>query len=83
MNLLGLIKTAGMDAVGATNPVTVMFGTITKTNPLEVDVEERFTLPEDFLVVTETAKELTTNDKVVLLRVQGGQQFVVIDKVVE
>lgn len=93
----------------AQNPVHILFGTVTKTNPLEVNVEQKFTLTEDFLVLTERLtpyeeKEhthssangetappskpliirvgLKSGDKVLLLRMQGGQQFVVLDKVV-
>ncbi|GAD14191.1 hypothetical protein GBL_2408 [Geobacillus kaustophilus GBlys] len=42
-------------------------------------------LTEEFLVVTEQAEQanLKGGDKVILLRVQGGQQFVVLDKVVK
>ena len=81
----------------SSNPVAVMFGTVTKTNPLEVNVEQRFTLTRDFLVLTERLTEYKTTiagqevvirkglqagDKVILLRVQGGQQYIVWDRVV-
>lgn len=82
MALINLIKQASLGAVGASNPVAVMFGTVTKANPLEVNVEQRFTLTRDFLVVADKAKNLVPDDKVILLRVQGGQQYVVLDKVV-
>lgn len=83
MSMLDIIRKAGAGAVEAGQPVAVMFGTATKTNPLEVNVEQRLTLSEDFLIVTDRAKEsINAGDGVVLLRVQGGQQFVVLDKVV-
>ncbi|EHQ92131.1 DUF2577 domain-containing protein [Desulfosporosinus youngiae] len=114
-SLLDVIKAAGIDAVGASNPVNVMFGEILTISPLSVKVDQRFTLPADFLIVPEsltryevdlthshqytddgssrtTATALTTKliirpglkvgDKVLLLRVQGGQKFVILDKVV-
>lgn len=97
MALVSLIKQASMGAYNASNPVAVMFGTVTKTNPLEVNVEQRFTLTRDFLVLTERLTEYRTTvdgneiiirrglqagDKVLLLRIQGGQQYVVLDRVV-
>lgn len=111
MNLIDAIKKAGLDAVEASNPVNIMFGEVTKANPLEVNVDQRFTLTEDFLVVTESVTALTVDlshfhdysggqtqnaltnpvvvrkglevgDKVLLLRVQGGQQYVVLDRMV-
>lgn len=53
MALSDTIKRLGAGAVNSSNPVTVMFGTVTKLNPLEVNVDQRFTLDEDFLIVTE------------------------------
>lgn len=97
MALASLIKQASMGAYNASNPVAVMFGTVTKTSPLEVNVEQRFTLTRDFLVLTERLTEYRTTvegkeivirrglqvgDRVLLLRVQGGQQYVVWDRVV-
>jgi hypothetical protein len=95
--MLEAIKKAAMDAVVASNLVAVMFGTVTKTNPLEVNVDQRFTLDADFLVQTAATAELKVTiggteyiirpglqvgDRVVLLRVQGGQKYLILDKVV-
>lgn len=106
------IRKLGNDAVSAGNPVAVMFGTVTRTHPLEVNVDQRFTLEEDFLILTESLQKyevdlrhkhlsggglteealteklvirsgLQTGDTVLLLRMQGGQKFVVWDKVVK
>lgn len=97
MALASLIKQASMGAYNASNPVAVMFGTVTKANPLEVNVEQRFTLTRDSLVLTERLTEYRTTvdgneiiirrglqvgDRVLLLRVQGGQQYIVWDRVV-
>jgi hypothetical protein len=95
--MLEAIKKAAMDALEASNPVAVMFGKVTRTNPLEVNVDQRFTLDKNFLVVSETLTEyrvqigsseytirpgLQLGDSVILLRVQGGQKFLIVDRVV-
>ncbi|MCW2277727.1 DUF2577 domain-containing protein [Heliophilum fasciatum] len=113
--MLDAIKRAGLAAVEAGNPVAILFGTVTGVNPLEVNVEQRFTLTEDFLVVpermihyevdlthkhdyidtpagekkTQTAlsplvirKRLEVGENVLLMRVQGGQRYVILDRVV-
>lgn len=95
--LLQLIKRAAKEAVDASNPAAVLYGTVKMISPLSVAVEQRFTLTEAFLVVPETltaykltigAQEyiirrgLEVGDKVVLLREQGGQQFIILDRVV-
>ncbi|RRJ62396.1 DUF2577 domain-containing protein [Paenibacillus oralis] len=115
MSLSDLIKQMSVGANDASKPVNVLYGTVTKINPLEVNVDQRFTLDEDFLVVTERLSRyevdlkhnhtyindgsqsntgdalpdkiviregLKVGDKVLLLRVQGGQQYVVWDKVI-
>ncbi|MCR8658965.1 DUF2577 domain-containing protein [Paenibacillus endoradicis] len=96
-DLLSTVKQAAMAAIAASNPVTMMYGVVTNTNPLEVNVDQRFTLPVDFLVVPESLTEnklviggtsyivregLKVGDKLLLLRVQGGQQFIILDRVV-
>lgn len=114
MALANLIRQASLGAIEAGQPVAVMFATVTKVDPLEVNVEQRFTLTSDFLIVPESLaryevdishthsapggstggmqpveaskivvrKGLEVGDKVMLLRIQGGRQFVVLDKVV-
>ncbi|KFZ41868.1 DUF2577 domain-containing protein [Anoxybacillus flavithermus] len=85
MSLIDLIKTVAVKAVEATNPVHVSFGTVVSESPLEVQIHQKLKLTEEFLVITErvTQANLKRADKVILLRVQGGQQFVVLDKVVK
>lgn len=95
--MLSTIKQAALDALEASKPVAVMTGTVTKTNPLEVNVDQRFTLDADFLIVPESLTRYTitignseyvirsglqAGDRVILLRVQGGQKFLILDKVV-
>ena len=109
--MLNAIRQAALTAVEAAAPVAVMFGTVVRDNPLEVNVDQRFTLDADFLIVPESLTRLeidlrhthtapggTTDDaltepvvirpglqagdRVVLLRVQGGQKYLILDKVV-
>lgn len=98
MRMIDIIKTAAQQGIESGNPVNVLEGTITKSNPLEVFVEQRFTLTADFLMVTESLQELNitiagqsycirqglqNGDTVLMLRKQGGQQYVVLDRVME
>ncbi|GAA4828068.1 DUF2577 domain-containing protein [Paenibacillus vulneris] len=111
--MLELIKQTGVGAVDATKPVTVLYGTVVKINPLEVSLDQQSEpLTEDFLLVpeqmtsyevnlrhthesigsvTEEAlikpilirKGLEVGDMLLLLRVQGGLQFVILDRLVK
>lgn len=98
MGMIEIMKKAGIEAVGASNPVNVLFGEVMNVNPLEVRIDQRFILTKEFLILTERVKRkeisigsnayvinegLKQGDKLLLLRVQGGQQYVILDKVVE
>ncbi|MFS1514550.1 DUF2577 domain-containing protein [Chengkuizengella sp. SCS-71B] len=105
--MIDLIKQASLGAVNASGPTKILYGTVAKINPLEINVDQRFKLPEDFLVVPESVTEIVVDlkhshvgteeslnepivirkglevgDKVLLLRIQGGQQYIVLDRVV-
>jgi len=96
--LVGVIKQASMGAMEAGSPVQVRIGTVNSLSPLTVTVDQRFALTSEFLILTAAAEPLKmtvggveyivreglqVGDKVILLRVQGGQQYVVLDKVVD
>jgi len=109
--MLDLIKQAAMEAVEASAPCAVMFGSVANTDPLEVNVDQRFTIDADFLIVPESLTRfeidlkhshsytggttddaltdkiviregLQEGDRVILLRVQGGQKYLILDKAV-
>ncbi|MEG0449488.1 MAG: DUF2577 domain-containing protein [Lysinibacillus sp.] len=81
-SIVELIKTTALKAFEASNPVNVLFGTVKSTNPIAIEVHQKLTLTKEFIILTKATESLVTGDKVVLLRVQGGQQFVALDKVV-
>nr|WP_068784117.1 DUF2577 domain-containing protein [Paenibacillus phocaensis] len=104
MGLANKIRQLGAGAVDAASPVAVLFGKVTNTAPLEIQVDQRFTIDRDFLVIPayltryeldwppEVAgpsapkavirEGLAAGDNVLLLRMQGGQKYIVWDKVV-
>lgn len=64
---------------------TFMFGVVTNEKPLKILIEQRLELDEDFLVLTKSLvkdEELKKGEKVVLIRQQGGQKYLVVDRVV-
>ncbi|WP_097026183.1 DUF2577 domain-containing protein [Clostridium peptidivorans] len=110
MGMIDIVKKAGVDAVGAGNPVNIIFGEILSIEDLKIKIDQKLILPQEFFIIPEnltryeidlshshnysngsTSKELNKivireglkqGDKVLLLRVQGGQQYVILDKVV-
>lgn len=83
MSLLDTIKRAAAGTIEAGSPVEIHFGTITQLNPLEVNVDQRLILSEDFFVLGESVRQkvLRPGDALLLLRMQGGQNYVVLDRV--
>lgn len=97
MGMLGIIKEASIGAVGASNPVNVTFGEVLEVENLRIKINQKLILTKEFFVIPETLTRyeiqvdnktiairsgINKGDKVLLLRVQGGQQYVILDKVV-
>lgn len=81
-SLLESIKKAAVDAVDASNPTAVLIGTIKSLDPVTMDIEQRLSLGPMQIIITKKISDLVVGDIVVILRVQGGQKYVIIDKVV-
>ena len=130
-NLSESIKKAALDAVEASKPCAIMFGKVTSTSPLKINVEQTLTLTDAQLILTRNVTDFKTNitadhytedithnhsytddgsssttgsnthkhrvkgkkeitvhnslvvgDMVLLLRMQGGQQYIVWDRLV-
>ena len=64
-NIVELIKQAATEAVGASMPTAIFYGTVTSTEPLEINVEQKINLTKDFLILTNAVKdhdvEMTVN----------------------
>ncbi|WP_195574271.1 DUF2577 domain-containing protein [Paenibacillus sp. 1001270B_150601_E10] len=120
MMLSTAIKKIALNTTNASAPVSIIYGVVLQSQPLQIQVDQRFTLSEAFLVLPEslirkeldlTTGEVTSGsdssgssgsseasestgkkavlqeglqpgDQVILMRVQGGQSYLVLDKVV-
>lgn len=109
MGMIDTIKQASIGAMGASNPVNILFGEVVSAEELKIKIEQKLILDKDFFIIpkslTRYEVDLTHNhiisdsstsnslnklvireglkagDKVLLLRIQGGQQYVILDKV--
>lgn len=129
-DLLMAIKKASVEAVDATKPTALVFGKVTSSSPLKINVEQKMTLTAAQLVLTRNVTDyktkisfdnpgikqvfttwdmgetvesspskiafktktkhditiyngLVVGDEVVLMRMQGGQKYLVLDRVVK
>lgn len=82
-DLLKLMKKAAVEAVEASMPVKVCIGKVIATAPLEVSVDQKIHLKKAQLILTETVTKepLQNDDGVILLRQQGGQKYIIIDRI--
>lgn len=84
-NIVLLIKRAAMEAVEASKPARFRYGTVKTVSPLTVKVSDKLILESGSLVVPErlsTEGALNAGDAVVILQNKGGQQYLIMDKVV-
>lgn len=77
---LEAIKIAAIEAIEATKPAAVVYGTVTSVSPLSVQLEQKSLLTAPFLVSLQPYLE--AGNRVALLRVQGGQEYLILGKVV-
>ena len=81
--IIPIIKQAAIEAVNSTQPVAIVFGTVTSASPLKIQVTPKLSLGKGNLVLTGTIKgQLKKNDSVILIRIQGGNKYLVLDKAV-
>ena len=97
--LVRLVKRAAVEAVAAGNPMGVCFGTVTSASPLKIMVDQKKTLTDAQLILTNNVRDfsvevtcsgethkfkmhlgLKKGEKVILLRCDGGQKFIVLDR---
>ena len=82
--LVPTIKEISMEAVNASKPCNIMFGTIVSTSPLKIKIHD-MTLTTKFLVVGHSVQQALSNgsivagNKVIVIRQTGGQLYFVID----
>ena len=100
-SLIKIIKQAALDAVKAQKPAALCFGKVTSEKPLKITVDQKITLSEKQLILTDGVKdhtvflsengadekkkytvrgELRRNEKVLLLRADGGQKYVILSR---
>lgn len=86
-SILEMIKQAAVEAVDAMQPCRIVFGKIISLSPLKISVDQKLILTSAQLAFTRTGKtfidnELVPGGKVAMIRQQGGQMYLVLDKVV-
>ena len=80
---LKLVKQIAVEAVEQTKPVKFMFGRVESVHPLRIRRDAKTVLSGVMLIQTErVSRRISVGDRVVLIRQQGGQRYLVLDRVV-
>ena len=77
---VALLKKIAKQEREASKPAAIMTGKVISDDPLKIRLDKRVTLDKDFLFMTEAANDLKKGDTAILLRNQGGQDFVVLGR---
>jgi len=80
--MLDTIKQVALNAVEQSKPVKIVFGVVISVNPLKIQLEQKLILEKKFFILTENSPECAVGDKLVMLRAQEGQSYLILDKVV-
>ncbi|HAG43975.1 MAG TPA: hypothetical protein DCL31_12395, partial [Clostridium sp.] len=54
MGMINIIKKAGIDAVGASNPVNIIFGEVLNIEDFKIKIDQKLILPKEFFIIPES-----------------------------
>ncbi len=79
--LLQAIKRAAVEAVAAGQPVALCYGQVRSVQPLQIMADQKLPLEAEQLELLSAVRGgLQVGEKVLLLRWQGGQKYLVLDR---
>lgn len=83
-DLISSFKKISLETFEASKPVNLVYGNVISTSPLEILVEQKLTLKSNQLICVDFGENPIQNgDLLVLLRQQGGQKYLILNRVVE
>lgn len=82
--LLEAVKRAAIDAVKSTNPVEVIYGTVTEASEhrggeLKVRLQQKQEIGRRFFIESRLLDGRRVGDRLLILKIQGGQKFYVLE----
>ena len=90
------VKLAAREGVETKDPMRFCFARVSKVEPLEIWIDQKLTVPDSSLILTGMVSKysvevegqgkitldnsLKVNEQVILIRVDGGQKYIVFDR---
>lgn len=77
-----MIKQIAAGVFEAKKPVEVCFGTVQSLSPFKIRIDQKKILGKEYFIVRAgvTAQSFEVGNTLILLRVQGGQQYLIYDR---
>lgn len=81
-NFIETIKRTALQAVDASKPVEICYGTVQSIEPFQIRLSQKLILGKEFFLVRSgmTKNSFETGDLLILFRLQGGQQYLIFDR---
>ncbi|WP_317853945.1 DUF2577 domain-containing protein [Chakrabartyella piscis] len=78
------MKKLALEAVDSSNPTKIVFGKVVSSSPLQIKIDDKMTLSSAQLMLTRNISTcgLTIGEEMVLVQMQGGQKYLVLDGIV-
>lgn len=81
-NMFNAMKQIAENVFEARRPADWCYGKVISLDPFQVQIDQKLPLKKEFLAVRTgvSASSFKVGDKLVLLRKQGGQEYLILDK---
>lgn len=81
-DLYNAMKQIAKDVFEARRPADWCYGKVISLDPFQVQIDQKLPLKKEFLAVRTgmSASSFKVGDKLILLRKQGGQEYLILDK---
>lgn len=81
-DLFTAMKQIAKDVFDTLQPADWCYGKVISLDPFQVQIDQKLPLKKEFLAVCTgmSASSFKVGDKLILLRKQGGQEYLILDK---
>ena len=75
-----VIKQVAVNAIESRKPVNVVYGTVISTSPFQVRLSQKEVYGAEFFIAAAGHEPYAAGDRLILIRVQGGQEYLIFGK---
>lgn len=81
-DLVEMIKQIAAGVYDAKAPMEICFGTVQSLSPFQIRLDQKKVLGKEYFIVRRgvTVQSFEVGDELILIRMQGGQQWLIFDR---